>query len=151
MKKFFSALASILFGLVTTVKKNDPVQWRFLAKKEGGATYSLNFMAIIQPPWSLYVEKLNSFEGTLFTIDFEPNIYVIFKEGLHERGTPIQYHDFIFNDEVRLYKGSVNFVQLVKIIIDEPVTINGTVYYMVGDGIDMMKTYKKTFVMTLND
>lgn len=150
IKERFFALIDLKFGSKKISRLQDPVQWRFVAKKEDEASYSLNFMAIIQPPWSIYIKTLDEIGKSLLNFEYKPNIHIIFKDVLQERGTPVEYYDFILKSDVKMYKRPVNFVQLVKICIDEPISIQGTLHYVVGDGIDELKTYKKYFEFEIN-
>ena len=108
-------------------------------------------MAFIQGPWQLYSKQLNTVDGSLLNIEYDSNAFVIIMAGFQEIGTPIEYYDLALKEEMRSYKVAVNFVQNVKVIIHEPITIQGTIHYVIGDGISKLQTHKKEFKLTLNE
>lgn len=107
-------------------------------------------MAFIQGPWQLYTKQLNTVDGTLLNIEYDSNAFVIIMTGLQEMGTPIEQYDLVLKEDMRSYKVAVNFIQNIKVIVHEPITIHGTIRYVIGDGITKVKTLKEEFKITLN-
>ena len=150
MKKLIFNLSRLLLA-IPKQSQNDPVQWRFVAKKLEVNTYNIHLMAFIESPWQLFTKQLNTMDGTLLNIEFEPNAFVIIMDKHQEIGTPIEQYDLALKEEIRSYRVAVNFVQTVMVIVHEPITIKGTIHYVIGDGIAKIKTYKKDFKIALNE
>ncbi|HEX9826420.1 MAG TPA: hypothetical protein VGA80_07450 [Flavobacteriaceae bacterium] len=150
MKKLISAVRDLFLGSKVSAK-NTPVQWRFAAKKIEVNIYNIHLMAFIESPWQLFTKQLNTMDGTLLNIEFEPNAFVIIMDKHQEIGTPIELYDLALKEEIRSYRVAVNFVQTVMVIVHEPITIKGTIHYVIGDGIAKIKTLKKEFKITLNE
>lgn len=148
MKKIFSSLTKA-FSRPQSTKDPNEIQWRFVARYIDDATYSMHIMAFIKSPWYLFTKQLNTPDGSLLCIEYEQNAFVIFVNDMEEMGTPIEHYDLALEEEVRCYKVAVNLIQRVKVIIDDPVQMKGTIHYVIGDGINRIKTCKKEFRLTL--
>ncbi len=152
MKKLIYALLSLLFGITTTAqsKNNDYVEWRFTVKKASVNTFAIHVTALIDSPWRIYTKLLNIPNSSLFSIAYDSNAFVIFKNKLQEIGTPIEQYDEVVKEQVRSYRVAANFVQTVMLIVDESVTLHGKIAYVIGDGIGKLETLKEKFKITLN-
>ena len=62
----------------------------------------------------------------------------------------MEKYDLVLKEDMRSYRVAVNFVQSVKVIVHEPITIKGTIHYIIGDGINKLQTHKKKFKIILN-
>ncbi|HEX9826581.1 MAG TPA: hypothetical protein VGA80_08270 [Flavobacteriaceae bacterium] len=151
LKKLISTIQYLVFGPSPKPKGNGPVQWRFAAKKVEENTYSIHLMAFIESPWQLFTKQLNTSDGSLLNIELESNVFVIIMDKHQEIGIPIEQYDLALKEEIRSYRVAVNFVQTVMVIVHEPITIKGTIHYVIGDGIAKIKTYKKDFKIALNE
>lgn len=108
-------------------------------------------MAFLESPWQIYTQQLQHIDSSLLNIEFESSIYVIWLGNQEEIGTPIDQYDLLLKEEVRAYKVTVNIVQAVKVIVEEPVIINGIIHYVIGDGVSKLETNKINFSLTLNE
>ncbi len=151
MIKRFALLLTKPFGFKTKKKKHNPVKWRMAAKRITPNTFNIHVMAFLEAPWQIYTQQLNHKDGSLLNIEFESSIYVVWLGNQEEIGTPIDQYDQMLKEEVRAYKVAVNIVQAVKVIVEEPVTINGIIHYVIGDGVSKLETNKINFSLTLNE
>jgi len=142
---------AMLFGYTMSAQTNNHVQWRFTVKKAGINAYSIHITALIDSPWYIYTQQLNHKDVSLVNIEFEPNAFIIFIDKPQEIGNPIEQFDQVLKHEVRLYKVTVNFVQKIQIVVDDAISLKGTINYVIGDGIDKLETHTKEFKITLND
>ncbi|OBX17506.1 hypothetical protein LX77_01444 [Gelidibacter algens] len=150
MKKRLINLSRLFFGRSKSFKTNH-ILWRFAAKKIEVGTYNLHSKAFIESGWNIYTKQINTQDCSLLHIEYEPNDFVIFNYGVEEMGTPIEIYDLVLQEEVRYYKTAVNFIQKIKVIVDEATTIKGTIHYVIGDGINKVKIFKKEFKIEVND
>lgn len=151
LKKLISTIQYLVFGPSPKPRGKGLAQWRFAAQKIGVGTYSLHIMTFMSSPWHLFTKQLNTPDGSLFNIAYVQSAFVIFLDRLEEMGTPVESFDLALNEEIRYYRVAVNFVQTVMVIVHEPITIKGTIHYVIGDGIAKIKTYKKDFKIALNE
>jgi hypothetical protein len=151
MIKRFALLLTKPFSFKAKKKKHNPVQWRIAAKRISSNTFNIHVMAFIEAPWQIYTQQLQHIDGSLLNIEFESSIYVIWLGNQEEIGTPIDQYDLVLKEEVRAYKVAVNIVQTAKIIVEEPITINGLIHYVIGDGVSKLETNKINFSLTLNE
>mgnify|MGYP005992607159 CR=1 FL=1 len=153
MKKLLCTLLGLLFGATTSVQSQNqtPIEWRFAVKKTSANTYNIHLTALIDQPWKLYTKLLNGPEGHMLAIDFNHNAYIILSKDMQELGVPIEEYSPRLNAWVRYYKIAANFVQKVTLIVDEPVTINGTIDYLVGRSPDQLENHREAFEITINE
>jgi hypothetical protein len=153
MKKVMASLLNLLFRKtsITSNKGSHCPEWRFTVKKVNVNTLNIHITALISSPWCIYTKLLNIPDSSLFSIDYNQNAFVIFKDNLQEIGTPIEQFDEAVKEYVRSYRLAVNFVQTVIIIVEEPVMLNGIIKYVIGDGINKLETHTKEFKITLNE
>ena len=152
MKKLISAIKDFLFGASTTAGGGSkaPVDWRFATRKINKNTFYIHVTARIQSPWHIYTKLLGIPKGSLLSITYEHNAFIIISDEIKEVGLPIEGYDNALKENVRFYKRGVNFVQKVSLFMDGQVTLNGIMEYVIGDGIDRLQTYKKEFQINLN-
>lgn len=151
MIKRIASLLTKPFTFKAKKEKHNPVQWRMAAKRITSNTYKIHVMAFLEAPWQIYTQQLNHKDGSLLNIEFEPSIYVVWLGLPEEIGTPIDQYDLVLKEEVRAYRIAVNVVQMVKVIVEEPVTINGVTHYVIGDGVNKLETNTINFSLTLNE
>lgn len=151
MIKHITSLFKKPFSIISKKKKHNPVQWRMAAKRINSNTFNIHVMAFLEAPWQIYTQQLNHKDGLLLNIEFESSIYLLWLGNQEEIGTPIDQYDLMLKEEVRAYKVAVNIVQAVKVIVEEPVIINGIIHYVIGDGVSKLETNKINFSLTLNE
>jgi len=150
VKKLKSSILAVLFGIPEDRLADEPVQWRFKAKKNYKNTYGLHITAFLKSPWYIYTEQLNHNEASLLNIEFQPNPFIAYIGKLQEIGNLIEKYDPIIKHEIRLYKVAVNFMQKVEVVFNEPTTLKGKVHYVISDGKNKLETYVQVFKITLN-
>lgn len=152
MKKLILAIISFLFGISTTQSQNsNHIEWRFTVKKISPNTFNIHMTALISQPWHIYTKLLNIPDSELCSITFNHSAFIILANDIQVAGVPIQGFDLAIKEEARYFKTAVNFIQKVTLIVDEPVTLNGIIEYVIGDGIDKLETHKKEFNITINE
>ena len=111
----------------------EPVNWEFAYNKTGAMQYELIFTAKIDKTWHLYSQDIP--DGgpipTSFSINESDNFELV--GNVEEMSEAEEKHDPSFDMVLKLFSDKAIFIQKVKIISDEPVTISGSVEYMSCD------------------
>lgn len=132
------------------IQNKNPVEWHFTAKKYDN-NYKIHSMALNKSPWQIYTVQLDFPEASLLSIEYEQNDYIMYLGSFQEVGMPIEQYDELLNHNIRVYKVAVNFVQNIKIISDETISLKGIIHYVISDGVSKLETHLKEFSLTLND
>ncbi len=133
MKKNLLKLLAIILVLAssTTTKGQveDPVSWSYKASKIDGSKYEITINASIEKDWHLYSISLP--EGgpipTTFTFKQTPDFKLIDK--VKELTKPTTEHDDIFNLDLSFFAKKATFSQVVELLNDNPIEINGNIEY----------------------
>ena len=111
----------------------EPVNWEFAYNKTGAMQYELIFTAKIDKTWHLYSQDIP--DGgpipTSFSINESDNFELV--GNVEEMSEVEEKYDPSFDMVLKLFSDKAIFIQKVKIISDEPVTISGSVEYMSCD------------------
>ena len=132
MKKYLSVL--ILFFIISGAfaQIDNPVQWRWTAKKVADKTYELHMTANINGKWHIYAQEAGEGpEPTTFS--FTNNPLVKLEGKVKEIGKLEKSYDPNFKSTLKFYSEKVDFVQKVKLKSSVAIVVKGTVIYMVCD------------------
>lgn len=131
----------------------DPVSWEFAYNKTGEMQYELVFTATIENSWHLYSQDIP--DGgpipTSFSINESDNFELV--GNVEEISEPEEKYDSSFDMNLKLFSDKAVFIQKVKLISDEPVTISGSVEFMSCDDQRCLppKDEEFEFVLEPND
>ncbi len=130
MKKIFLAVLMLCFAGFVNAQINNPVLWKYSAKKIADKTYELHITAIINDTWHLYAQDAGEGpESTTFK--FTPNPLISFDGKVKEVGKMEKTFDKNFNSVLKFYTNKVDFVQKVKVRSTVATVVKGTVNFMV--------------------
>jgi thiol:disulfide interchange protein DsbD len=121
MKRFFSVIALILFGL--TANSQNPVTWTFTAKKTADKTYEVHMTATIQSGWHLYSQTQPEDAIAI------PTTFTLTANPLFTADGAIKELDLSANQ----YSKKVDFVQIVKLKSAAKTNFSGNVEYQTCD------------------
>jgi hypothetical protein len=109
----------------------DPVSWKYSAKKIGDKVYELRITATIRPPYHIYSQQ-NSEDGiTLPTkIRFINNPLLKMEGRLNESGDLITRHEPELDIDVKYYANKVEFVQRISLKEDAKTNVSGSIEFM---------------------
>ena len=130
MKKIFLVGLMLCFAGFVNAQINNPVLWKYSAKKIADKTYELHITAIINDTWHLYAQDAGEGpESTTFK--FTPNPLISFDGKVKEVGKMEKTFDKNFNSVLKFYTNKVDFVQKVKVRSTVATVVKGTVNFMV--------------------
>lgn len=130
MKKIFLVGLMLCFAGFVNAQINNPVLWKYSAKKIADKTYELHITAIINDTWHLYAQDAG--EGPEpTTFKFTPNPLISFDGKVKEVGKMEKTFDKNFNSVLKFYTNKVDFVQKVKVRSTVATVVKGTVNFMV--------------------
>ena len=111
----------------------NPVVWEFAYNKTGEMQYDLVFTAKIENRWHLYSQDIP--DGgpipTSFSINESDNFELV--GNVEEISEAEEKYDPSFDMILKLFSDKAVFVQKIKLISDESVTISGSVEFMSCD------------------
>lgn len=129
----FLVLAMLLNTNTLISQVIDPVNWQFEYEKTGEKQYDLIFTAEIDKTWHLYSTDIP--DGgpipTSFAIDQADAFELIGK--VEEITEAEEKYDPSFDMNLKLFSDKAVFVQKVRLITDESITITGSVEFMSCD------------------
>jgi Disulphide bond corrector protein DsbC len=132
MKKIVLAITVLMFGLAATAQMKKPVSWTFSSKKIGDKTYELHMTAVISGNYHMYAQK-NSGDVVPVSFSFAKNPLLILQGGVKEVGKLVSKYEDVWKTKVNYFEGGVDFVQVVKTKVSAPISVKGTVNFMVCD------------------
>lgn len=106
-------LVLIQFAVVTIClgQKSNAVQWQFKTETLPNNELVLTLIADIASGWHLY-SQYNEEGGPIPTrISFDPSPDFAIIGTAQEEGTPVKFHDEIYNMEITWFSGTVSFSQ----------------------------------------
>jgi hypothetical protein len=130
MKKIILAIAILISGLSVTAQLKKPVSWTFTAKKIADKTYEVHMTANISGNYHMYAQK-NSGDVVPVTFSFAKNPLLVLQGGVKEVGKLITKYEEVWKSKVNYFEGNVNFVQVVKTKVSAPISVKGTLNFMV--------------------
>jgi thiol:disulfide interchange protein len=138
-KMRFGALVLFLFsGFLTTGQILAPAKWTFSTSASApktGDEIELIFSVSIQKNWYLYSNEFVCEDGpmrTAITFKANPGYELV---GSLKAVNPIVKHDAIFECDVKIFKGTAEFRQRIRILKPE-LTVSGEYEYQVCSDLD---------------
>ena len=123
----------ILIALLISIKcsAQQTVQWTYSTKKIQKNIYEVHLTAMVQNPWHIYSQYMDSGGPlpTTITLNHNPNIELI--GTIKENGKLVTEHVKVFDMDVKYYSELVTFVQTIKLKSAVKTNLSGTVKYMV--------------------
>jgi hypothetical protein len=130
MKKIVLAAAVLLMGFAAGAQLKKPVSWLFSSKKIGDKTYEVRMTATISGNYHMYAQK-NSGDVVPITFSFAKNPLLSLQGVVKEVGKLVSKYEEVWKTKVNYYEGKVEFVQVVKSKVAAPVSVKGTLNFMV--------------------
>jgi hypothetical protein len=131
MKKMVAAWILALIGFAASAQA-QVVSWTFSSKKIGDKTYEVHMTATIGGKYHMYAQK-NGGDVVPVSFTFTKNPLLTLQGGVKEVGKLVSKYEPIWKAKVNYYEGKVNFVQVVKTKTAAPLSVKGTLNYMVCD------------------
>jgi opacity protein-like surface antigen len=132
MKKIAAVLVLAIMGMAASAQVKQAVTWTFSAKKIADKTYEVHMTANISGKYHMYAQK-NSDAVVPVSFTFTKNPLLALQGGVKEVGKLVSKYEAMFKTKVNYYEGKVDFVQVVKTKVAAPVSVKGTLNYMVCD------------------
>ncbi|WP_262902508.1 protein-disulfide reductase DsbD family protein [Lutimonas saemankumensis] len=131
ISKIFLFLA--LIGNIAYAQLHDPVSWETSAKKINASEFELLISAEIEEGWHLYSQNVP--DGgpipTTITIKEEKGQFELI--GKPTEGEGHEEFDNVFEMNIKYFENKTQFVQKIKVLTDEKITITGVLEFMVCD------------------
>lgn len=132
MKKITTVLVLALMGFTASAQMKQAVTWVFSAKKIADKTYEVHMTASISGKYHMYAQK-NGGDVVPVSFSFTKNPLLSLQGGVKEVGKLVSKYEEVWKAKVNYYEGKVDFVQVVKTKVAAPVSVKGTLNYMVCD------------------
>ena len=131
MKNRYYLLLVLFLFCMSTVKAqlNNPVKWKFTAKKLSDCEYELVLDAVIEDHWHLYSQKKTIEDGpnpASFRFDVAAGYELL---GSTKEGKAIKVFDKMFEGEVLYFEKKASFKQKIKLKTDKKLVIKGELEY----------------------
>lgn len=151
MKKYLLFVGALLLTVASFGQSSKQVRWTFTAQKVGEKTYELKFKANVNAPYHLYALDAGA-EGPIPTsIEFSKNPLVVLDGGVVEKGNKISKHEPVWDGKVNYFKGSVEFVQTVKLKTAAKTNVGGTITFMVCSDEHCLSPSDVTFSLPVGE
>lgn len=131
MKKVWLASIALLVGSSLQAQILKPVKWSYAAKKTSPTEAVVYLKATLDPGWHVYSQHVKEGGPVATSFKFSPGAYVL--QGPTQEPTPITKLEKVFAMEVSYFEKQVIFQQKVKLTGKTPLTVKGTLEYMVCD------------------
>lgn len=148
MKKIILATLFSATLLAANAQIQNPVKWKYEAKKKDG-NYEVVITASIEKPWHIYSQNTGKNGPLPTTITFKTNPLITRNGKVKEAGILEKIYDKNFQTDVLFYSSSVEFTQIIKVKAGVKTNISGTVEYMVCNDEKCLPPTKKTFDIKL--
>ncbi|MCO5947933.1 protein-disulfide reductase DsbD domain-containing protein [Mucilaginibacter flavidus] len=141
----------LLIALLISIKcsAQQTVQWTYSTKKIQKNIYEIHLTAMVQNPWHIYSQYMDSGGPlpTTITLNHNPNIELI--GTIKEKGKLVTEHVKVFDMDVKYYTDSVDFVQKLKLKDGAHAPISGTIEYMLCEADHCTPPIKRAFEIDL--
>ncbi|PQA57026.1 protein-disulfide reductase DsbD N-terminal domain-containing protein [Siphonobacter curvatus] len=131
MKKVFLASIALLVGSSLQAQILKPVKWSYAAKKTSPTEAVVYLKATLDPGWHVYSQHVKEGGPVATSFKFTPGSYALL--GPTQEPTPITKLEKVFGMEVSYFEKQVIFQQKLKLTGKTPLTVKGTLEYMVCD------------------
>ncbi len=131
-QKIFLLLAALMITFGLKSQMLEPVKWSFSQTKISNDEFELIFKATIEPRWHLYSQDIPmSPPATTFT--FKPSDQYKLVGRVVEESDVIEEYDPNFEMTLKYFANSAVFKQKVKVWVDQPITVKGSLDFMSCD------------------
>lgn len=120
-------------GTVVTAQAPSPVSWSTEVEKTSGNGWNLKLTATMQPGWYIYSQYMDEGGPVPTVVTFSGHPQVALQDSVREVGVLKSAYEDVFMMETHYYREQVTFVQSMQVKGRLPVTVKGTVSYMVCD------------------
>ena len=130
----------------------DPVSWEVTIQQEKDDNYNIIMQATIDDGWHLYSQKQfgEEFEGpipTEFSYNNSPETFSLLGPTQEPDVTPI--YDQVFELEVIYFEDKAVFIQPIKVIDPDGLSVEVEIFYSVCDDVKCLAPETKTFSVDL--
>src|ERR1044072_4164254 len=106
--------ANVIFSLLSVLAfAQQPVTWRYSAKKVGAKTYEVRLTALIEFSWHIYSQSTPDGGPLPTKIVFSKNPLIIAQGATKEVGTLHKKYEEAFGVTVMQFSDKVEFVQVI--------------------------------------
>jgi thiol:disulfide interchange protein DsbD len=123
-------LVLLLFCSFSASAQN-PVHWRFSAKKTADKTFEVHLTATVAQPWHIYSQTTPEGGPVPTKITLRKNPLVTLTGEAKEVGKLQTRHEEVFGVDVKYFDEGVDFVQVVKLKSNVKTNLTGNIEYMV--------------------
>jgi len=109
----------------------DPVKWEYKSQKLEDGTAEITFEANIEMNWHLYSQYFEEGGPVRTTFYFDESDKYELIGTPSESPEPEEVMDEVFNIKVKYFSYKATFVQKVKLLTDEAITLTGAIEYQV--------------------
>lgn len=151
--KYYYAIMTlaILFTCSYCAAAQDPVSWKFNAKKTSNNTYEIHFTAAIDRPWHIYSQTTPKGGPVPTKITLRRNPLVTPAGFIREDGRLETKNEDVFGINVKYFVDRVDFVQVVKLKSNFKTNLSGTVEYMACNDRECLRPTIIPFNIELNE
>jgi hypothetical protein len=120
-----------IFLAVSTYSQQQPVKWKFFAKKVADKQYELHIIAIIDSGWHIYSScQPQEAIGLPTTIKIYTNPLILLIGNFKEKGNLIKVFNKELETEEHQYSQKVDFIRLVNLKVNAKTSVNGSIEFM---------------------
>lgn len=147
MKRYLLAVVGLFVSLLSMGQ--NPVQWKFEAKKIADKTYEIRMHATVPSPWHIYSQTTPEGGPLPTKISFIKNPLLELQGGPAEKGKLIKKFEDVFEVNVMYFDREVEFVQVVKVKSKVKTNIRGAVEFMVCNDTQCLPPSEVPFTIEL--
>lgn len=126
-------LLLVFIGNLASAQLHDPVSWETSVKKINDSEFELLISAEIEEGWHLYSQNVP--DGgpipTTISIHEEKDQFLLIGKPIEGEGH--EEFDNVFEMDIKYFENKALFVQKIKVLTDEKISITGVLEFMVCD------------------
>jgi hypothetical protein len=146
----FTIALLILHPNTVSAQIANPVKWSFTSKKINATTYELHMTATLDTGWRIYAQQAG--EGPVPTsFKLSKNPLATPSGKIAEVGKLMKSFDTGFDNELKYYEKTVDFVQKVTLKGKSVTNVKGTVEFMAGDGKQVLPPKQVDFSIKIGN
>jgi len=151
--KFISKLFILFFltGSFTYAQIYTPVEWISSVEKVTESEFNLVITANIDDGWHLYSQNVPDGGPIPTNIVFEENNELYQIIGKPTEGKGHEEFDKVFNMFVKYFDQQATFKQRIKVLVDNKITVKGTLEFMVCDDTNCLPPTEVDFIFDLQE
>ncbi len=151
MKKYLFLVSVLFLSAVSFAQSSKQVRWAYEAKKIDDKTYEIRMKANVSGDYHLYAQDAGV-EGPVPTsFSFTKNPLLTFDGKVVEKGSLISKEEAVWGGKVNYYKGSVEFIQKVKLKAATKTNVGGTITFMVCTDEHCLPPSEVTFSLPVGE